>query len=194
MDYSPEEEKMTPAQIAEAQRLAREWMEKHKPIVLAHANDFMDGMVAHVRGDYKVAFEIFMPLANRGDADSQYYLGLMYSTGQGVTQDYAKAEKWFRLSAKRGNGKALIKLGVMHENDFGGTTKNYKEVIKRYRKTAEQGDAKAQYSLGLNYRKGWVGTKDDKEAHKWWKLSAGKLPMCLQLSKAELFCLDPEIN
>ena len=28
MDYSPEEEKMTPAQIAEAQRLAREWMEE----------------------------------------------------------------------------------------------------------------------------------------------------------------------
>ena len=40
--------------------------------------------------------------ANRGAAQAQYDLGLMYSTGNGAPQDYIVAHKWFNLAAMQG--------------------------------------------------------------------------------------------
>ena len=40
--------------------------------------------------------------AKNGRADALYNLGLAYSTGQGVAQDYIAAHKWFNLAAVRG--------------------------------------------------------------------------------------------
>jgi TPR repeat protein len=40
--------------------------------------------------------------AKNGRADALYNLGLAYSTGQGVAQDYVAAHKWFNLAAVRG--------------------------------------------------------------------------------------------
>ena len=44
--------------------------------------------------------------AKVGRADALYNLGLAYSTGQGVTQDYVAAHKWFNLAAMRGSDEA----------------------------------------------------------------------------------------
>ena len=40
--------------------------------------------------------------ASTGRPEALYNLGLAYSTGQGVTQDYVTAHKWFNLAAMRG--------------------------------------------------------------------------------------------
>jgi TPR repeat protein len=42
------------------------------------------------------------PLAEQGDADAQYNLGMSYRDGQGVLQDYKAAVRWFRLAAEQG--------------------------------------------------------------------------------------------
>jgi len=47
-----------------------------------------------------------MHLAETGTVDAQFNLGLMYSTGQGVPQDYVLAHKWFNLAAMAGNREA----------------------------------------------------------------------------------------
>jgi hypothetical protein len=54
-------------------------------------------------------------LAEQGDADAQFNLGLMYETGDGVARDYAEAIKWYRLAARQGISKAQNNLGVMYE-------------------------------------------------------------------------------
>jgi TPR repeat protein len=38
----------------------------------------------------------------KGDADSQYRLGIHYEKGQGVTHDDAEAVKWYRKAAEQG--------------------------------------------------------------------------------------------
>jgi len=38
----------------------------------------------------------------------------MYDKGQGVTQDYKEAVKWYRLSAEQGLARAKVNLGVMY--------------------------------------------------------------------------------
>ena len=44
--------------------------------------------------------------AKTGRAEALYNLGLAYSTGQGVAQDYVAAHKWFNLAAMRGSDVA----------------------------------------------------------------------------------------
>ena len=44
--------------------------------------------------------------ARHGRADALYNLGLAYSTGQGVAQDFVVAHKWFNLAALRGGNEA----------------------------------------------------------------------------------------
>jgi TPR repeat protein len=44
--------------------------------------------------------------ARQGRVDAFYNLGLAYSTGQGVAQDFVAAHKWFNLAALRGSDEA----------------------------------------------------------------------------------------
>ena len=46
------------------------------------------------------------PLAERGNADAQYDLGVLYFTGTGVTENTHEALKWFRLAAQQGHIEA----------------------------------------------------------------------------------------
>jgi uncharacterized protein len=55
--------------------------------------------VAYVDVDSLAQFEIE---ARTGRPEALYNLGLAYSTGQGVAQDYVVAHKWFNLAAMRG--------------------------------------------------------------------------------------------
>ena len=109
--------------------------------------------------------------ALNGNADAQYNLGLMYANGQGVTQDYKEAVKWWRLSADQGNASAQSNLGDMYA-DGKGVTQDYKEAVKWYRLSSDQGDADAQFNLGFMYETGQGVSQDYIRAHMWWNISA----------------------
>ena len=64
--------------------------------------DFKAGEEAHQRGDYATALKEFRPVAQQGDADAQFILGVMYSKGQGVPQDDVQAYMWVNLAAAQG--------------------------------------------------------------------------------------------
>lgn len=49
-----------------------------------------------------------MQAAESGEPTALYDLGLLYSTGQGVGQDYVEAHKWFNLAAQRGVRRAQV--------------------------------------------------------------------------------------
>ena len=77
------------------------------------AQDFYKGLAAAQRGDYVAALQEFRPLAEQGDADAQYSLGVIYYNGQGVTQDYAEAVKWYLKAVEQGHESAQYNLGLM---------------------------------------------------------------------------------
>ena len=52
-----------------------------------------DGYTAYNAGDYATALREWRPLAEQGNADAQYNLGMMYDEGEGVPQDDAEAVK-----------------------------------------------------------------------------------------------------
>ena len=62
--------------------------------------DYLSGVAAYERGNYESARKILAPLARDGDGNAQYYLGLMYSEGRGVTRDSGAALEWFTCAAE----------------------------------------------------------------------------------------------
>jgi uncharacterized protein len=52
--------------------------------------------------------------ADQGNAGAQFNLGLMYSNGNSVEQDFAEAVKWYRLAADQGDALAQGNLGIMY--------------------------------------------------------------------------------
>ena len=73
----------------------------------AWAGDFEDGVAAHEKKDFATALRKFKSAAAQGDADAQYNLGVMYSNGQGVVQDYVRSHMWYSLAAVKGNKDAV---------------------------------------------------------------------------------------
>ena len=55
---------------------------------------------------YAEAAKWYRLAAEQGVALAQYNLGVMYTNGEGVMQDYVKAHSWFNLSAVNGNTDA----------------------------------------------------------------------------------------
>ena len=76
--------------------------------------DFGKGFAAAQSGDFATALREFTPLAEQGDAKSQFNLALMYDNGEGVLQDYKTAVKWYTLAAEQGNASAQTNLGLMY--------------------------------------------------------------------------------
>ena len=81
-----------------------------------YGDDYQDAKDAYERKDYKTSNKLWLPLAEQGVADAQYTLGQMYLNGQGVSQDYKEALKWYRLSAEQRNEQAQVNLATMHDD------------------------------------------------------------------------------
>jgi TPR repeat protein len=113
-------------------------------------------------------FEEIRANAEKGDAIAQLNLGICYATGDGVTQDYVEAMKWWRKAAEKNVAEAQYNLGVCYANGQ-SVTKDDVEAVRWYRKAAEQGNAKAQSCLGNMYAYGQGVETNYVEAVKWYR-------------------------
>ena len=77
------------------------------------------GQSAFNRQKYRVAYEMWEPLAKRGVAEAQYGLGFMFESGWGVEKDYAEAVKWYRMAARQGHAKSQYNLGILYIHGLG---------------------------------------------------------------------------
>ena len=109
--------------------------------------------------------------AEHGDAEAQCQLGTMYEFGQGVTNDYAEAMKWYQKAAGQGFSVAQFCLGSMYEKGE-GVPRNYAEAAKWYQQAAVRGYGVAQFRLGCMYEKGEGVPKDLSEAAEWYRKAA----------------------
>lgn len=135
------------------------------------AKDAESALKAAQAGDYQTAFQLWLPLAEQGDARSQYNIGLLYANGTGVVQDWQQAAKWYHLSAAQGYASAQNNLGVLYEDGL-GVIQDYDKALKWYRLSAEQGEVLGLYNVGYMYKNGYGLDKDHVYAHMWFNLSA----------------------
>lgn len=82
--------------------------------------------------------------AERGDANSQYFMGEHYELGDsGVTQDHRTALDWYQKAAAQGYAAALYKLATFHEQGLGGLPSDTAKATDLYRQAAEAGSEQA---------------------------------------------------
>ncbi len=139
----------------------------------ARAAGFGDGFSAYVSGDYATALGAWRPLAEAGDADAQFGLGLMYQAGRGVEFDSDKAVQWFRKAAEQGSERAQTQLGGMYARGD-GVEQDWARAIEWWRKAADQGSPRAQYKLGGAYERGDGVARDLDQAAEWYAMAAGQ--------------------
>ncbi len=133
--------------------------------------DFAAGQAAYNAGDYRGALQVWKPLAEQGDVQAQYHLGLMYDTERGVLRNDHEAVKWYRRAAEQGHVVAQRILGQMYQ-DGEGVAQSYPDAVQWYRLAAEQGDASAANSLGWMYRNGHGVPWSNVHAHMWFEIAA----------------------
>jgi TPR repeat protein len=116
------------------------------------AADFEKGLSAYDKGDYATALSEWRPLAEQGDAPSEFNLGLLYYDGHGVPQDYSEAARWFERSAEQGHTKAQHNLGAMYGIGK-GVKRDYVQAFKWLSICAASGDQGCESQRNLVEKK-----------------------------------------
>ena len=98
-----------------------------------------EGVAAYQAGNVPLAYKEFLACAQKGDADCQFNVALMYEKGLGVTKDEKEAVVWYRKSANQGSSNAQFNLGVLYENGRGSAV-DFAQANQWYRKASVQGD------------------------------------------------------
>ena len=141
----------------------------------ATAGPLVDAVAAYQRGDYATALRLWHPLAEQGDADAQFHLGVMYESGQGVLRNDAEAIKWYRKAAEQDDAVAQFNLGIMYTKGE-GVSPNHAEAALWYRLAADHGLAGAQFNLGMMSAEGQGVSQDYVQADMWLTLATSQLP------------------
>ncbi len=134
--------------------------------------DFEAGKQAALQGDYTTAYQEWLPLAEGGDAEAQFLLGLMHREGRGVAHDLAQSVSWLRRAADLGHREAQFYLARAYRERL-GVAEDDAEVARLLRAAAEQDHAEAAFTLGLMHRRGQGVAKDDLAAARWYLAAAG---------------------
>ena len=137
---------------------------------LAWAGDFQKGWDAYSATDYATALSEWQALADAGDRDASYGMGLLYGNGFGVDMNDELALKYYGAAADRGHAEAQYSLGIMHQNGW-GVPIDEEEGIKWYLLAAEQGIVGAQLALGRVYALDYSEKYDPVVAYKWFSLA-----------------------
>jgi TPR repeat protein len=101
--------------------------------------DYQAGVDAYSNGNFKLALEEWMPLAEGGDATAQNSVGALYDHGLGVDEDDATAAYWYQLAADQNLPLAMRNLANMYS---GGHGVPFDEALAEswYEKAARMGD------------------------------------------------------
>jgi TPR repeat protein len=83
------------------------------------AASYREGIDAYTKGNFDVALKKLQPVAEQGNADAQFRLGLMYREGKGVTQDDKQAVSWLNKAAEQGQAEAQENLGLSYAKGLG---------------------------------------------------------------------------
>ena len=146
---------------------------------------------AYVRRDYAAALRGYYPLASRGNATAQFYLGLMNESGWGTSRDGERAVYWYLKAAMQGHVEAMVRMAALYFHHGGiqeeGVPQDYKRAAYWYWKAAMRGDATAQQNIGYCYHTGTGVREDHMQAVYWYRKAALQGSSVSQSSLAQMY-------
>ncbi|HEX8364601.1 MAG TPA: tetratricopeptide repeat protein [Allosphingosinicella sp.] len=92
-------------------------------------------------------------LAEAGNAEASYHLGMLYNNGLGVPQDPRRAFALFRAAAQGGDPLGAYKLGCYYAGQFGsaGVTPDEAQALRWKLVAARAGYSLAQVDVAIHY-------------------------------------------
>jgi TPR repeat protein len=121
--------------------------------------------------DAATAATLLTSAAARGDAEAQYYLGLLVSAGDGLPKDEAAAVNWFLAAAEQQHVAAQYSLSRAYAKGA-GTTENPAKALRWLQEAGSSGHAEAQFYLALAYDRGQGVAENQNEALRWYRAAA----------------------
>lgn len=108
------------------------------------------------RADDAETFNAMLALAEKGQPEAQYHVGMMYNNGIGTKQDTKQAFEWFQKAAAGNDPLGAYKLGCYYDGQGEGVVEqNVDEALKHKLIAANEGYMLAQFdSAVLLARKG----------------------------------------
>ena len=114
-------------------------------------------------------FKAMVALADKGDAEAQYHVGMMHNNGIGTQKDPKQAFVWFQKAAAANDPLGAYKLGCYYAGQFAGVVATDANEALKYKLVA----AKAGYALAQNDVAHLYSRQDNpEEAVKWWKMAS----------------------
>lgn len=132
------------------------------PIIdsLPDASDFFSEESDAEERDMENEFAWWKSLADQGDPDGLYHVGVYYGTGDVVSQDYKKSKDYFEQADQKGCFDATFQLGVYHMFGY-GVKKDIRKALAYFERAAANGHADAAAWTGQIYERGTDGVKVD---------------------------------
>lgn len=141
---------------------------------------------ASAKNDYVTVsreFKDYLIKAQEGDANAQYQLGSIYSTGRdGIVKDYEKAYFWYMKAAESGHAIAMYYLAWMYKRGD-GIKEDPEKAFYWFEKAAEKGNVYAICNVGDCYKKGYYVKRDYVKAAEWYKKGEHSSICCLALGE-----------
>jgi len=110
--------------------------------------------------------------AEKGNAEAQHTLALMFGSGIGAAKDLSKSLFWNKKAANQGHVISQYILALIYDDE--GELQDYGLALKWMTKAASQGHLESQYLLGARYYNGRGVPQDYKQALKWYSKAAIK--------------------
>lgn len=107
---------------------------------------FQAGVSAYDAGDYGKAYEIWAPLAERGDLAAQRNVAHLKRRGMGVEQNLEEAFEYYEEAAEHGLVSAQLNLAFLYLEGK-GTKRDVREAVRWFQRAARNGSAEAQFQL-----------------------------------------------
>jgi hypothetical protein len=144
---------------SEEQRISREKKARHRDVMQS-----TESVIIEEDGQLVVGIRRKQPEIT--EVERLFCLGVQFSEGAGVIQDYKQAYQYFFKAAQLGHGISLFNLGVYAERGL-GVAENPKEAFDYYFRSAEKGDVNGQMRVAKLYIQGYGVDKNLAQA-KWW--------------------------
>ncbi len=109
--------------------------------------EVLDAYTVYKMGQFELAFERYLKLAEAGSRQGMLNVGNMYAQGQGVPQSHEKALYWYRKSAEAGDAISMAEVARAYAEGL-GVAPDPEQAMVWYRKSAELGNPDAQWILG----------------------------------------------
>lgn len=126
-----------------------------------------------VEQDYEMALWLFREVAEEGEDDALFYIGLCYENGFAVKKNIQIAVGFYEQSVRHCHGYCCAKLARLYADGFNGHKPDYKKAAGYYLDALSRGDASGYAGVGRLYEIGALPSEENIEtAKKWYQLAA----------------------